>query len=82
MNSNFASPNSKIFHIFNKESPFHSFFLRTLRNIFPFSPGKIHFCRDSAFRLFLLTRLICRSKSPLLISSARTYCINVGTVQE
>lgn len=40
------------------------------------------FCIDNSLRLFLLTRLMCRSKSPLLISSVRTYCIKVGTVQE
>ena len=48
------------------------------RNALPFT----HFCSFSSFLLFRLTRLICRSKSPLLISSVRTYCINVGTVQE
>ena len=41
-----------------------------------------YFCADNSFRFFLLTRLMCRSKSPLLISSVRTYCIKVGTVQE
>lgn len=41
-----------------------------------------YFIAANSFRLLLLTRLIWRSKSPLLISSARTYCIKVGTVQE
>lgn len=34
------------------------------------------------FLLFRLTRLMWRSKFPLLISSVRTYCSNVGTVHE
>lgn len=36
----------------------------------------------SSRRFFRRTRLMCRSKSPLSISSASTYCMKVGTVQE
>jgi len=35
-----------------------------------------------SLRFMRLTRLICRSKSPLDMSSLNTYCIKVGTVQE
>lgn len=51
------------------------------------APGISPFQRDhvscsSSLRFARLTRLICRSKSPLLISSVRTSWSNVGTVQE
>ena len=36
----------------------------------------------SSRRLARRTRLICRSKSPLLISSVNTNCSNVGTLHE
>ena len=39
------------------------------------------FVRPS-LRLYLLTRLMCLSKSPFAISSAKTNWIKVGTVQE
>ena len=35
-----------------------------------------------SLRFLRRTRLMCRSKSPLSISSASTYCMKVGTVQE
>lgn len=41
-----------------------------------------YFSDDISFLLFLLTRLTCRSKSPLFNNSANTNCKYVGTVQE
>lgn len=41
-----------------------------------------HVSCSSSLRFARLTRLICRSKSPLLINSVRTSWSNVGTVQE
>ena len=43
---------------------------------------RLDYFDDAKNLLLRLTRLICRSKSPLLISSARMYCVKTGTVQE
>ena len=44
--------------------------------------GSNHFGVVNSLRLFRLTRLMCLSKSPLFISSAKTSCRYVGTVHE
>ena len=46
-------------------------------NVTTLSPGVVN-----SLRLFRLTRLMCLSKSPLFISSAKTSCRYVGTVHE
>ena len=43
--------------------------------------AEVHFA-DANSLLFLRTRLMCRSKSPLRMSSARMYCVKTGTVHE